>query len=556
MAQQAASGALVPLPRLLAPSIESLLREIATSRWYALSILTLGGAGLVMRLAMAWAPMSWQINHILPDDAFYYFQIARNIADGHNATFDGHTVTNGYHPLWMAMLVPAFRVFDGETAVRAALTFAAALDTVTGLVVFAIARQLTTRPWLSLLALALYALNPIVMMNTVNGLETGLSLFFVMLLILWFVRSTKGGAPAARGWIVLGLIGGLAILARTDNAFIFGTTLIAVLLQQRLRALPFVLLSGAAATAIVSPWLMWSVWRLGTPIQVSAQAQPYVWHASFQPLTGHASTLSFLQHSVREFTLYTLQLPRQYFGPNLVVATCGTGALVIAVYAGVARSLRSMSPLAPALAGIAAILFIDGFVRWHVRNWYFVDLIPLGGLTLIVVMDHVLNRVETASEHKTAALALASAAVVSALILVSAWLGAFDRGLGSQGAYPEQGVMRDVARSLARRTPPGTRVAGFNSGILGFYDERETLNLDGVVNADALSALRHRDLAGYLRGQQITYVLDFDSSVRGTFGRFWGSDIDALLRVDTRVEVPGDNREPYIIYAMNPPQAK
>ena len=43
---------------------------------------------------------------IVPDDAFYYFQIARNILDGKGSTFDGIYPTNGYHPLWMLVLLP------------------------------------------------------------------------------------------------------------------------------------------------------------------------------------------------------------------------------------------------------------------------------------------------------------------------------------------------------------------------------------------------------------------------------------------------------------------
>lgn len=46
-------------------------------------------------------------NGIFEDDAYFYFQIARNILDLHRSTFDGLSTTNGYHPLWMAILVAA-----------------------------------------------------------------------------------------------------------------------------------------------------------------------------------------------------------------------------------------------------------------------------------------------------------------------------------------------------------------------------------------------------------------------------------------------------------------
>ena len=46
-------------------------------------------------------------NGIFEDDAYFYFQIAKNILDFNYSTFDGISTTNGYHPLWMAILVAA-----------------------------------------------------------------------------------------------------------------------------------------------------------------------------------------------------------------------------------------------------------------------------------------------------------------------------------------------------------------------------------------------------------------------------------------------------------------
>ena len=51
------------------------------------------------------------------DDSFYYFQIARNLAEGKFSTFDGGiTRTNGYHPVWMLLITPFYWMFDPETA--------------------------------------------------------------------------------------------------------------------------------------------------------------------------------------------------------------------------------------------------------------------------------------------------------------------------------------------------------------------------------------------------------------------------------------------------------
>lgn len=69
-------------------------------------ILYLSLAGLAIFILSA-GLIEYFPNGIFEDDAYFYFQIARNILDLHRSTFDGISTTNGYHPLWMAMLVAA-----------------------------------------------------------------------------------------------------------------------------------------------------------------------------------------------------------------------------------------------------------------------------------------------------------------------------------------------------------------------------------------------------------------------------------------------------------------
>ena len=56
-------------------------------------------------------------NGYLYDDSFYAFQIARNIAGGQGATFDGVHPTNGFQPLYVAILVPIYLLFGSDPVV-------------------------------------------------------------------------------------------------------------------------------------------------------------------------------------------------------------------------------------------------------------------------------------------------------------------------------------------------------------------------------------------------------------------------------------------------------
>src|ERR1700676_5493013 len=62
------------------------------------------------------------VRHLLVrigDDASYYMTTARNLAAGRGMTFDGIHPTNGFHPLWLLMLVPLFLLHGTpETMIR------------------------------------------------------------------------------------------------------------------------------------------------------------------------------------------------------------------------------------------------------------------------------------------------------------------------------------------------------------------------------------------------------------------------------------------------------
>jgi len=66
----------------------------------------------ILLLVHMWTATGDGLATSFEDDAFYYFGTARNIASTGISTFDGTTVTNGYHPLWMAVILPAFLVSD------------------------------------------------------------------------------------------------------------------------------------------------------------------------------------------------------------------------------------------------------------------------------------------------------------------------------------------------------------------------------------------------------------------------------------------------------------
>ena len=115
------------------------------------------------------------------DDAFYYFQIARNLAEGKFSTFDGGiTRTNGYHPIWLLLVTPFYWAFDKEAALFAIKAFEIML-VAGGMALVAAAARLARMPWVLMFA-ALPMLYHIPFM--IAGLEAAAALFMLGLFIL------------------------------------------------------------------------------------------------------------------------------------------------------------------------------------------------------------------------------------------------------------------------------------------------------------------------------------------------------------------------------------
>jgi hypothetical protein len=70
---------------------------------------------------------------VVPDDAFYYLVVGRNIATTGISTFDGQNLASGYHPGWMMLVTMAARcVSDGNQLVRVVVAMGLAFHVLAG----------------------------------------------------------------------------------------------------------------------------------------------------------------------------------------------------------------------------------------------------------------------------------------------------------------------------------------------------------------------------------------------------------------------------------------
>ncbi|MBM4043131.1 MAG: hypothetical protein FJ290_31970, partial [Planctomycetes bacterium] len=105
------------------------------------------GVGLLVRVLFLAAASEHALVRVVPDDAYYYFKVARNVVAGQGATFDGIHPTNGYHPLWMGMLVPVAGVVkDPLLFVRVALGLGVALSLLSAILLHRLVERVAAAP--------------------------------------------------------------------------------------------------------------------------------------------------------------------------------------------------------------------------------------------------------------------------------------------------------------------------------------------------------------------------------------------------------------------------
>jgi hypothetical protein len=66
-----------------------------------------------------------------------------------------------------------------------------------------------------------------------------------------------------------------------------------------------------------------------------------------------------------------------------------------------------------------------------------------------------------------------------------------------------------LARWVADHVPRDATVGAFQSGVLGYFLEQRVVNLDGVVNAEALAALEREEVFDYVLAERIDVIADW-----------------------------------------------
>lgn len=470
------------------------LSTIVFERWGTLVPLTIAVA--LVRITMTMVLPYDRVVNLFEDDAFYYFGIARNIAHGHGSTFNSLDPTNGYHPLWLLLLVPIFEFADGRVALVEVTILSGALFVLSGLLLKRLGDLLGSPHLVAASAAPLLLVGAVGPTVWFSGMETGLLLAGVLAVAVFFVRWDGLAAPdlSSRNTYLLGVLITWVILARLDA--VFPMTLLGLLAMWtwRARARTEIIRLGLGMVgppvAALSVYLAVNVLIFGTALPVSGQAKA---------LGGN---------------LINFQVGWQFLTAPLfaggVPSYWGAAAVVVVPLAAVwARTgpLRDATrfSLVILLGGVLTILYYALTSTWRLWPWYFYSAplaLALAGPALLIRFN--------VRQRSAAALAIAASLGVLVLSAANAWyLSSAD---SIRGAWKESGPR--VAAQLASLDPVDAPIAmGDRAGSLGFHLRRPLVHLEGLVNsAEYLDALREHNVNEFLRERQVTFYARADTS--------------------------------------------
>ncbi len=458
-------------------------------------------------LSLVFRPAKDLIGRPISEDGYYALTVARNIAGGRGVTIDGHTLTNGFQPLFTFMTVPAYWIAHGRRldALRYVLLLQWLFYLGTAWLLGMVARDgiKDRSPALAHEAFwwtaFLYLASTWIFMASFNGLETGCLMFFYAAAWRYY---QLGRHESWSGLFIFGFLLGLTVLTRVDAVFLVIIISATILLRERSRPLPerlgrSVVVAGTAFLVSL-PWWVYNILRFGSLMPTSGTSEEgllfswgRVWRAGS----------SLLQVAV----------PYIYWGKLEFEGTAAVVVRFLLLAAGLfllwkkrevfSKPSRPDEWLTARTVGFAGIILLTSLLLlgWYTltfkSTWFYVRYVaPLTAVSTVMFGYAIAGNLGKARSVVPFLLAIPVCLVVYAFA---------ERKVANEYFEKQVGLVREYV-------PDSATVGAPQSGTLG-YCRDGVVNLDGKVNPAALAHMA--DMPAYLRSQHIEWLCDWKSTL-------------------------------------------
>lgn len=463
----------------------------------------LGCIALLFGFAML--PITWLAPAMYIDDALYYPRVAAHIVAGHGPTYDMRTFTNGFHPLWGVVLIPAAWLAGGDHMLlaRLATLLCAGFATVAAVSLHDLGKRMQ---WGALGLGVAVALIVIPRADLWLGLmESALSLGLLTTLLACAVRHDWLVTRSPWQLAGFGALVAATFLSRLDFLFIVAALGgWAVWQRQRLghrlawlcRDLGIV---GAVALLPVLPYLIANHHFFGSIVPVSGRRKT----------TGLPSLEQFQQAALFPAHAIAAKL-------HLPVAAVLTGAALLVLATVTVLRRRPVLVADPPhwdRYGVVAALLAGTALRWLYHRlfmfqeagytpWYWVP----EYLCVAILLGWTAAQVQVRFRSLLAPSPLRRIVAACAVVL-----------LGVTFVYRDG--QRDRANNVAAfdnalwardHLAADKLFAMYDSGLFSYFSQRDTIGINGLIGDETLMrmALAH-DFTGMLERFHVDYLVTY-----------------------------------------------
>lgn len=471
----------------------------------------------------------------VPDDTAYFYKIAWHVATGKGLTFDGINQTNGFQPLWLYALVPlawVMRDASPEAYFRAALLYQMLYVIAAGVLLFYAVAMMTNRR-IALFAAAVFFLFACHAIVFLNGMETGVLLLCLSLIVVYSFRYRVFEQANAYAALRFGMLLGLVFLARLDMVYflvvlytvLFGCALLLGWRGEQAASLwRDIAMSLWGLAVVVSPYLIYNQVAFGAIMPISGRLKntfPYIVQPVFGPprfsvrdLLVIASVAMFACWAVYELWRGKGASPPRYYW---ITVALGAGSV------------------------IAHYLHAALFMKWAVFAWHFAFYYFVLCLVMAAALPRFVQRLGVWSNFATSLCAFGTTvAVIGYLIL---------RANEQYTLTGWQTIAYDAAVWTRQNSAPNAVFAMKDAGIFGLFSQRAVINLDGLVNnMEYQEALRRQQLNRYLAERGVDYLVQHAFWTNPSQNRAVLSGDYEYLEIPYRSQLYGNLSEPVRVY--------
>lgn len=464
------------------------------------SILPLALAlNLLVLLVMIARPIDQLDGALLLDDTFLALELSRNIADG-NGPLYGTDYTNGFQPLYVFLCVPFFWLTsDANTPIYLSLMMLALFNTA-GL--YYLLKILRFHSSVTILfAAMLWIFNPLILLNTLNGLESAIALFSIIFALHFIIG--KQYLNFSHTYVTdfkLGLIFGFALLARIDSGFLMVSLLLFMLHALAIGRVTLKRFFVSGIFILLGTMLLYSLWMIYS----------YHYTGLIYPISGKAAVMQSTDILDIERDGLFQYIPMISHAAVTIIkfnlASIVTVILLIAGSVFLTKKVKLHLKREVYILIIFVFILLNAYIfHAHVYWFYHRYILPIS-LVFIIINAALFSNIEVAISQK---MKFALIAFISLISITSAT----QMKMFSEAYYNDTKIgYGEAGRWANSYFETGTIIGASQSGGIAYYaDDLTVINLDGVVNQHAYEALKSKQIMDYILAAGIEYLLLWDS---------------------------------------------